>query len=49
MLFLASMGEMGLCHDIFLNAHLGLLRSLRSNDNWSLNFEAATSKFGNRS
>ena len=42
MLFLASMGETGLCHDIFfLNSHLGLLRLLRSNDNWPQNFEAA--------
>ena len=24
----------------FLNSHLGLLRSLRSNENWPLNFEA---------
>ena len=32
LLFLASMGETGLCHDIFfLNSHLGLLRSLRIN------------------
>ena len=30
----------------FLNSHS---RSLRSNDNWPLNFEAATSKFGNLS
>ena len=28
----------------FLNSHLGLLSSLRSNENWPLNFEAATSK-----
>ena len=33
----------------FLNSHLGLSRSLRSNENWPLNFEAATSKFGNHS
>ena len=33
----------------FLNSHLGLSRSLRSNDNWSLNFEAVTSKFGKHS
>ena len=33
----------------FLNSHLGLSRSLRSNDIWPLNFEAATSKFGNHS
>ena len=46
MLFLASMGETGLFHDIFLNSYLGLSRSLRSND-W--NFEAATSKCCNRS
>ena len=49
MLFLASMGGMGLCHDIFLNSHLGLSRSLRSNDNRPLNFEAANSKFGDNS
>ena len=45
MLFFASMGETRLCHDIFL----GLSRSLRSNDNQPLNFEAVTSKFGNHS
>ena len=28
-LFLASMGETGLTHDIFFNSHLGLSRSLR--------------------
>ena len=33
----------------FLNSHLGFLRSLRSNENWPLNFEAATSKFWNHS
>ena len=33
----------------FLNSHLGLSRSLRSNENRPLNFEAATSKFGNHS
>ena len=44
---LASMGETGLCHDFFLNFHLGLSRSLRLNDNRPLNSEAATSKFGN--
>jgi hypothetical protein len=33
----------------FLNSHLGLSRSLRSNDIWPLNFEAVTSKFGNHS
>ena len=33
----------------FLNTHLGLSRSLRSNDNQPLNFEAATSKFCNHS
>ena len=33
----------------FLNSHLGLSRSLRSNENWPLNFEAATSKLGNHS
>ena len=33
----------------FLYSHLGLSRSLRSNDIWPLNFEAATSKFGNHS
>ena len=49
MLFLVSMGETGLCHDIFFNSHLSLSRSLRSNGNWPLNFEAATSKFGNYS
>ena len=32
MLFLASMGEMGLSHDIFFDFHLGLMRWLRSND-----------------
>ena len=31
----------------FLNSHLGLLRSLRSNENRTLNFEAATSKVCN--
>ena len=31
----------------FLNSHLGLSRLLRSNENRPLNFEAATSKFGN--
>ena len=49
MLFLASMGKTGLSHDIFFYSHCGLSRSLRSNDNWPLNFEAATSKFGNHS
>ena len=33
----------------FLNSHLGLLRSLRSNENRPQNFEAGTSKFGNHS
>ena len=33
----------------FLNSQLGLSRSLRSNDLRWLNFEAATSKFGNHS
>ena len=33
----------------FLNSHLGLSRLLRSNENRPLNFEAATSKFGNHS
>ena len=33
----------------FLNSHLGLSRSLRLNENRPLNFEAATSKFGNHS
>ena len=47
MLFLASMGETGLYHDIFfLNSQLGLSRS---NDNQPLNFEAGTSKYGNHS
>jgi hypothetical protein len=32
-----------------LNSHLGLSKSLRLNDNRPLNFEAATSKFGNHS
>ena len=46
MLFLASMGETGLSHDIsFSNSQLGLSRSLRSNDLRWWNFEAATSKF----
>ena len=49
MLFFASMGETGLRHDIFLNSHLDLSRPLRSNDNRPLNFEAATSKFGDHS
>ena len=33
----------------FFNSHLGFSRSLRSNENWPLNFEAATSKFWNHS
>ena len=33
----------------FLNSHLGLSRSLRSNENWGWFFEAATSNFCNHS
>ena len=33
----------------FLNSQLGLSRLLRWNENQPLNFEAATSKFGNHS
>ena len=49
MLFLASMGETGLSHDIFFNSHLGLSRSLRLNENRGWIFEAATSNFCNNS
>ena len=49
MLFLVCMGKTGLSHDIFFYFSLRPLRSLRSNENRPLDFEAATSKFGNHS
>ena len=50
MLFLASFGKPGYAMMIFfLNSHLGLLRSLRSNENRRCIFEAVTSNFCNHS
>ena len=49
MLYLVSMGKRDYPMTFFLNSHLGLSRSLRSNENRPLNFEAVTWKFGNHS
>ena len=43
----ASIGETGYFQNFFFNSHLGLSRSLRSNDDRCWNFEAGTSKFCN--
>ena len=47
MLFLASMGETGLSHDIFFKFSLGPFEVVEVEWRSMLNFEAATSKFGN--
>ena len=47
MLFLASMGETGLSHDIFFKFSLGPFEVVEVNWQSMLNFEAATSKFCN--
>jgi hypothetical protein len=49
MLFLASMGEMGLSHDIFFKFSLGPFEVVEVKWRSMLNFEAATSKFCNYS
>ena len=47
MLFLASMGETGLSHDIFFKFSLGPFEVVEVEWRSMLNFEAATSKFCN--
>ena len=47
MLFLASMGETGLSHDIFFKFSLWPFEVVEVEWRSMLNFEAATSKFGN--
>ena len=47
MLFLASMGQTGLSHDIFLKFSLWPFEVVEVEWRSMLNFEAATSKFGN--